>query len=255
MSGALWIFATCSVFLTGFQSALQAVEERAPDVSISRLVVAMLAGIAAAAIFYALLLLSAASAAPWTRLISAELPAAAAFGALPGAAVLRSVVLAVAVISLVKTWNSLIIMSSRLVFAQARHGFLPAPLGNLSAAGAPAIAVVVLTALTSIGILIGRGAVIPIVTTATICVSFSFVVSLLILLRLRACQGEEPEFKVPGGTAAIMVALFGMTGMALVALVEPIMREGSLPIEWLILLAWGGVGAFLIAGRRKCELD
>ena len=91
-------------------------------------------------------------------------------------------------------------------------------------------------------VLVGRGAVIPIVNTATICISFSLVVSLVVLLRLRKMDPAPPAFVAPGGLPAMVVALIGMSAMAVIAAVDPILRAKALPVEWLILLAWAAIG-------------
>jgi APA family basic amino acid/polyamine antiporter len=241
LTGSLWIFSTCAIFLNGFQTALHVVEERAPEVSMRQVVIAMVAGIAAAAVFYVLLVLSASRAVPWQPLTHADMPAADAFGGLPGGAFLRVVVLAVATISLFKTWNALMLMASRMLYALATAGYLPSSLGRLNKAGVPAHAVMTVTVLSIVGLLVGRGAVIPIVNTATICISISLVISLLVLLRLRTTDTAVPSFQAPGGRPAIVIALVGMAAMAVIAAVDPLLRAKAFPIEWVILLGWGAL--------------
>src|SRR5260370_2691705 len=115
--GFAWLFATCAVVLYGFQSALYLIEERAPHVSVRAATGSMVIGIVAAALFYAAVLLSAGSIVPWRRILAAGLPSVAALDALlPGR--IAPVILVVAIFSLAKTSNALIMMASRLVLAQ-----------------------------------------------------------------------------------------------------------------------------------------
>jgi amino acid transporter len=253
--GAFWVFATSMVFLNGFQSAIYAVEERAPGISVGRVSAAMVAGVLGAVLFYCLLIFSASSAMPWQSLLGRELPSAAAFGALTPSRVLATVVLVAAAISLLKTWNALHLAAARLILAQARLGYLPTALAKVHPRyGTPSTAVLFVGACTLVGVLLGRGAIVPIVNMSAVASTSTFILCLIVLIRLRRTSRERPSFRVPGGLPIILFGMAGALVAACVALFEPMWTAGRVPLEWYLLVSWALVGAVLWAtggaGRR-----
>ncbi len=244
VGGSIWIFSTCAFFLNGWQTALHAIEERRFTVSAGSAVLSMLAGIASAAVFYSAIVMTASMALPWPTLVSKPLPAAAAFGALGFGGLLGTVVLVAAIVSLTKTWSAMIWMSSRVLFAQARHGFLPRYMADLdTTSGVPRNAILFVTLLTLGGLALGRSAILPIVNMVSICLALSIILCLVVLLRQRHARNQLPPFTVPGGTPMILIALACATLMVGVALIEPLVEGGGkIPPEWILLGLWAAAG-------------
>lgn len=253
IAGALWIFATCAFFLNGWQAALHAIEERRAEVSLRGAMASILAGIFAAALFYCGLIFAASSLVHWPSLIGRELPAVAAFSSI-GTGLLGTAVIVAAAVSLSKTWSAIAWLASRLVFAQARHGFLPRALATIDAGtGAPRKAVVLVTALTLVGVALGRAAVLPIINMVALCLALSMVLCLIVLLRRRRLDAFTPAFRVPGGKPVIVVALTGAIAMVAIVTVEPFLGGGGrIPLEWLLIGIWLllGVAAWTGIGRK-----
>jgi amino acid transporter len=244
LAGVLWIFASSAYFLNGWQAAVHAIEERREQISVRTAVVWMVAAIGAAASFYACIIFACSMAMPRSELIGRELPAVAALSALGAGGILGSVVLVGAIISLSKTWSACAWIGTRLLFAQGRHGLLPRFFGSVDARfGAPRPAIVFVTALSMIGIALGRSAIVPIVDTLSICVALSIILCLIALLRERRKGLLAPDYTVPGGTVTIWAALLSATAMVGIAIVRPLLIQGRMPIELLLLLAWGAIGA------------
>jgi APA family basic amino acid/polyamine antiporter len=242
--GTLWIFATAAYFFNGFQSSLHGIEERRTDLPIRWIVAAMLAGIVVSIVFYCGAILAASSAAPWGQTVSAELPTAAAFRALPNGDLLATLIVAIAAVSLLKTWTSIALLGTRLLFAKARMGLLPAFLARISKHGSPSGAIAFVTACSIVGVFFGRAAVIPIVNMSAICLALSFFVCIGALMALRRRDTVTPAFIVPGGSFVLIVAMICAVVMGGVALLEPLTRAGgSLPAEWLLIAGWGLAGA------------
>jgi amino acid transporter len=242
--GAVWIFASCAFFLNGWQTALHAIEERRSATTPHHAVASMVAAVATAALFYAALVIAVSMALPWQRLVGSDLPAVTAFRALPGAGVLGTVLLGAAAVSLAKTWSAMMWVASRLMYAQARYGLLPARLLGLNPdSGAPRAAIVVVMLVSFAGMLAGRGIVVPIVDMVSTCIALSFILCLVVLLRARRVQPTEGVFTVPGGRPAILLALTGAVAMVGIAVGRPLLdHPGGLPLEWVMLLSWGGIG-------------
>jgi len=244
--GFLWIFAQCAMLLNGFQAALYVIEDRAPDVSVRSATLSMVGGIAGAAIFYASVILAAGSVIPWRQLLDAPLPAVAAFDALSTSGIIGKIVLCVAIASLAKTWNALVLMASRIILAQAQAGMLPAVFSRVNRAGAPAAAIALVTAASLAGMVLGKGALLPIINMAVTCVAIVVLLSVVILVKLRGEQPASPGYSVPGGKPTIWLCLIGSLGMAGFALIQPLLQHpNGIPLEWVLMLAWAVLGLTL----------
>jgi ethanolamine permease len=248
------------MFLNGFQAAIHAIEERGRAISLRRSVLSMVLGIGAGAAFYAIVILAASAAVPWKKLVHADLPAAYAFSASLPSGVLGTVVLVAATLSLVKTWNAIVFMASRLIFAQARLGYLPAMFARISVpARVPAVAITAVTLLTILLVPFGRGAVVPIVNMCSMCLAVTYVLSIGILIRLRSSVGnchKAPAFEVPGGPWLIGAALIAAIVMASAAILEPAIRIRGVPLEWELIAGWGlcGVIAWVFVARKVVSM-
>jgi len=237
----------CAMLLNGFQSALYVIEERAPDVSVRAATLCMVGGIVGAAIFYSAIILAAGRMMPWREILSAHLPAVAAFDVLSPTGIVGKIILLVSIASLAKTWNALLLMASRILLAQARAGMVPAAFGRLNErAGAPSNAILLVTFVSIGGMLLGKGALIPIINMATICIAMILVLALVVLLKLRRQQPKSPGYAVPGGITTILVCLSGAVLMAGFAFFGPLLQNpGHLPLEWMLMVAWATLGLVL----------
>lgn len=254
MTGALWIFATAAIFLNGFQTPLYAVEERRPDVPVRKVVLAMIGGMVAAVAFYVCIILSASLAAPWAASAKADLPAAFAFGNLTRSGILHGVVLLVATISLLKSWNAYVLGSVRLLSAQAQSHMLPTVMTRMHPRyGSATVPIIVVLILNVLGVMLGRGAIVPIVNMCAIVSAGTFTLCLFLLLRLRKKSEAPQAFVAPGGLPFIGLTLLAAAAMALFALYEPWSRsKGEIPAEWLLMAGWATLGAllWLVRGRN-----
>lgn len=253
LAGTFWIFATSAFFLNGWQAALHAIEERRPEVSPRSAIASVVAAIFAAALFYCGIVFAASSLVPWPSLIGQELPAVVAFRSIGTSGLLGSAVIVAAAVSLSKTWSAIAWLASRLIFAQARHGFLPPALASVDAkTGAPRTAIVLVTALSMVGVAFGRAAVLPIVNMVALCLALSIVLCLIVLLRRRRRDTFTPTFTVPGGTPVIAIALLGAIAMVGIVVVEPFLSSrGKIPLEWMLIGAWLLIGTIAWTSTGK----
>ncbi len=250
--GFAWIFATCAMLLYGFQSVLYVIDERAPGVSVRAATGSMVVGIVGAAIFYAAVVLSAGSLMPWQNILKAELPSVAAFGSLRAGGALTQLILIVAIFSLAKTWNAVVMMASRLILAQAQAGVLPAVFARVDArTQAPRNALLLVTAASVLGILLGRAAIVPIVNMAAICIAMNIVLMLAALLAERRRNPHSPGFSVPAAPLTIPLCLIGAGLMAGFALIQPLWLGHGFPLEWQLIAIWSvlGLGFYRLTRR------
>jgi basic amino acid/polyamine antiporter, APA family len=254
--GSLWVFSTCAFFLNGWQCALHAIEERKANISARSAVLSMVIGIIAATAFYTAIVVASASAMPWRSLVGRDLPAVVAFRALGMHGILGTVVLVTATVSLTKTWSAVTWVASRVIFAQARLGFLPPVFARVDpSSGSPRAAIVVVVILTGAGFALGRGAILPIVDMVAICLALSIILCLCVLLRRRRIDAETPSFQVPGGMPVIVLALIGAGAMVGIALIQPLIHNtGTVPIEWILLGVWAAMGLVVSAFTKRVRV-
>lgn len=244
--GALWIFATTILFLNGFQAAAHSIEERSEGMPVRTVAYVMLASILAAAIFYICIIAASAAVTPWTDSVYRPLPVAFAFAAISKElSWLGPTIVVAAAFSLLKTWNAIVIVGSRLILAQARAGLLPSRLSHLNAAGAPAHAILAFSVASIAGLLMGSGGLIPILNTCAVCVALTFSLTIVVLIRHRQRNPQAATFTLPGGRVSIVGALLAAAGMGLTAAAEPLLRRDGLPVEYLILGVWAMTGFWL----------
>jgi APA family basic amino acid/polyamine antiporter len=253
-SGMFVMLAAAGMWLSGFQTAASAIEERAPGTSLRTVARAMMGSVAVAAIFYSLIILASSSLLPWKELTSGALPVAAAFDhALAGGLATKAIIL-VAMASLIKTWNAMHLSATRVILAEARAGFLPAGLAHIDArTGAPRRAALLVGIFTCIGVVAGRGAIGPIISMGTMCTTSIAALALVALMRLRAADGDgapRPAFVLAGGKPVLLAITLGATVVAIAAVTTPFGVIPGIPTEIWLMLGWIVLGVALVAVQR-----
>lgn len=250
--GVLWIAATAPVWYGGFQIVPQAVEERDDRTSLRAIGWMTLLPVAAGMVFYWSVVLAAAFVLPWRSLALQPLPAVAAIRAAFREGVGSTLVLGAIALGILATWNSCFIWATRLLVAMGRMGIAPAIFAATNRSGGPTVATYFVTAVGLLGVALGRGGILPIINMATIALAGSYVLSCCATLRLRRTRSDLARpFRVPGGEGTLRLAIGLSVVMALVSLVEPATRGDTLPLEWVLLLAWAIAGAGLWRAVRR----
>ncbi len=251
------IFAFCAYALNGFQAIPQAIEERSGSTRLRTIGIIIIASIAAAAVFYCLVIVAASVATPWRTLVAAPLPMIAAAATLPHGDTFVLILLIATAVSLVKAWNGVFMMAVRLTVAMARAGYIPPALARLQPrVGSPAAALALIAALNIGGIFLGKAAIEPITDMCAMVLTLTYVMCCLTVLRLRSRGGAEP-FRLPGGSAFAWIGLCGSVAMTVVAFLAPFWQRGGLPMEWQLLGVWGLVGCavWLSTVRRAARIS
>lgn len=249
--GCLWIAATCAFWLGGFQVISQAAEERSPETGL-RLIGAITTGsVGIGLLFYLGVVFAVTSSAPLHAVIFAHLPAAfaaqAAFNSRWGAAA----VLLAGMFGIMATLNAMLLSGSRLSLALSRSGFLHPVFGRVDRRGAPVAALTVATALAGIGVLAGKGLLVPVVDTASMSLMVSYALVCAAVLRLRRTAPDAPRpFRVPGGVGTVRVTAFLIALMAIYIVIEPALERHTFPVEWMLSIGWVSLGVILWWARR-----
>ncbi|RYE04311.1 MAG: APC family permease [Sphingomonadales bacterium] len=249
-SGAALMFANAAFFLTGFQAVSQLVEERSKRISLRSFGRILVASVAAAVSFYCFVILAAGSILPWTDL--AGMPLAFIEGAktLPFGDIVVPLILTVVIMSLLKTWNGVFMMSAKTLIALARAGFLPKSfLGGGKTGESTHRILLGIGAFNIVGLFLGRGAITALVDTITISLVVGYVICCLAVPVLRK---REPaaESSYRASNVALVAAIGGSILMAVVAVLSPILRAGTVPPEYLIAPVWLVVGILVFRASR-----
>ncbi|MFC4312902.1 APC family permease [Steroidobacter flavus] len=250
--GSLWIFVNTAFFLNGFQAIPQAIEERSEGTSTTTVARVMIGCVAAGASFYCVVVIFASLSTPWQALAGAPLASAAAVSDVVPGGLLTTVLLLVAAFSLLKTWNAIAFMAARILMAQARQSLLPARFARIHPRYAtPATAVLFVGLCTLVGLFLGRGAVLPLVNMASICLAFTFVLACVALWKLRRLEPHKVQkFSVPGGRVTLVIGIAGASAMSCIALIAPLIQRRGVPVEWVLIVCWAALGWLAIPRRR-----
>lgn len=234
--------------LFGFDVVPQAAEEI--DLPPRTLGVIIFTGVVLATLWYALLIFLIAFLLDADTLQNSPLPAVDAAGTAFGG-MLKYLVLAGGLAGLATSWNAFVVGGSRVIWALADSGMLPAFLGRLHPRyRTPVNAILMIGIIAAIAPFFGRTMLVWIadaggfgIVLAYLLVAISFVV-----LRLREPELPRP-FRLRHGLTLgwIGIALAG----ALCLLYLPGSPSALLPVEWLLVALWAAAGAIIYAGRRR----
>lgn len=249
-AGFLSVFVTIPFWFVGFDTIPQAAEEAEASIPPRKLGLLILASIAAASLFYAVLVLSVSMTGPWQEIVAADLPTAEAFERALGSPWLAKAVLISALIGLLTSWNGFFLAGSRVLFALGRGGIVPAGLGATHKKyGSPTAAVLLSGAVTLLGALLGRGALISFVNVGSFCIAVAFLGVAVSTLELRRKRPDlERPYKPPGGAWPPWLAALGAIFILGCMVVPASPAALAWPTEWLIL------GGFLLAGAAAWRL-
>ena len=252
MIGAAWVIGSAPVMFNSFQGVLHAIEERSQATSKEVVVRLCILAVCSAAVFYLLVVVAAAKAAPWVTLASSELPAVDAIAHLPLAPLLRTAFLLALIASLLKTWSAVYMTTVRLIFAQAREGMVPAFFGNVNPrTGAPGNATTVVAVFNFIGIFIGKGILMPMINTVSLSIGLIYALICAATLVARKRDPENPGFKAPGGYPLGAVAIASALAMAVFAFLQPADTSQADGLKWALIASWSllGLGLYLSCNR------
>ena len=189
--------------------------------------------------------------APGT-LADRALPTVDAMSAVYGSPWAGRVLVVGGLLGIVTSWNAFFIGASRLLFAMARGGMLPAVLVRLHPRyESPVGVVVVLTAVMAVAPWFGRPALVWLVdagSLATVVAYFLVAVSFLLIRR------RHPDLPRPYRTpAASVVGWLAVTATVFFILLYLPGSPSALvwPEEWAIVLIWSGLGTALVPGMRR----
>ncbi len=249
MAGFLSVLSMTPLFYAGFNTTLQAVDERDASVSLRGVGLVLVSSILGAILFYAGVIASAAMSAPRELLLTADLPAAAAFDHAFSSSLMSKLVLISGLLGLVSAWNATFFAATRVLAVLAEDGVIGSWFGRRSTAtGSYVNATIFCAILASLGAICGRNAVGPIVATSALGLVAMFAIAAGSAIRLRRLQPETlRSFKIPGGAKTAWLALALSIGLMVIALGNAVAQAGGFPIELALMTVWAILGVAVAA--------
>ena len=248
--GVLRVLIMTPFLYVGFDVIPQLAEEIAlPRRAVGRII---LLSIAMACAWYGLVQWTVGVSLPPDTLAARALPTADAMSAVYGSPWGGRVLVLGGAVGILTSWNAFFLGASRLLFAMARGGMLPAAFARLHPRfGSPAAVVAVLTAVTAVAPFFGRPALVWLVDAGSLATVVAY---LLVAVAFLVIRRRHPDLPRPYRVAA--PAAVGWLAAAATVFFILLYLPGSpsalaWPEEWLIVLLWAALGAGLAAGMRR----
>ena len=229
-------------FMTGFESVAKAAEEASPEFRQQGFFKAILMAIVVGIVFYTVIIFAVAYAAPWKALTSTPFMTAVAFEHAVGARWIVNVILASALLSLVKVFNGNFVAASRLVFALGRRGLIHRRCSRVHPVyRTPSAAVMAVGVGTAICMFLGQAALVPISEVGSVASASGW---------MAACAAYFAMHPSPG--RKITAAAGALIGLAMIFMkIMPALPGHFSVYEWLALAAWIVLGGFLYWGAKS----
>jgi amino acid transporter len=223
-------------FMTGFESVAKAAEEASPDFRERSFFKAIVMAIVVGVLFYAIVIASVAYAAPWQKLTGEQFMTAVAFERAVGSRWIVNIILAAALLSLLKVFNGNFVAASRLLFALGRRGLVSGRFAGVHPVNrTPSTAVISVGLATAVCMFLGQAILVPVSEVGSVASAAGW---------MAACaayyvMGPAPGKRMVAGAGAIV-------GLAMILMkLVPVLPGHFTIYKWVALLVWCLVGVAL----------
>jgi APA family basic amino acid/polyamine antiporter len=229
--------------LSGFESVGKCAEEAVPGFRGQDFSVAIVMTILVGLVFFWVVILAVAYVAPWRSLNSSQqFPIAVAFEQALHAHWIVNLILASALVALLKAFNANLVASSRLLFAMGRRNLLAPAMGYIHPANqTPSTAVIVTGIASALLLLLGQAGLVPILEVGAVASAVGW---------MAACASYYCMKASWRGRAAAIAGLLVTSLMVLVKVV-PVVPGHFTRYEWMALALWGLLGGLIRASRNR----
>lgn len=228
-------------FMTGFESVTKTVEEASSDFRARGFLIAIMMAILVGILFYAIVISSVSYVAPWRTLTGEHFMTAVAFERAAGSRWIVSVILAAALLSLLKVFNGNFVGASHLLFAMGRRGLIDQRVGEVHAVNqTPARAVICIGLGTAACMFLGSSILVPISEVGGFASACGWTAACAAYLALRPA-------KLQRGIAAIGI----IVGVLMILMkILPMVPGHFSKYEWIAFAIWIAAGALIGVNRR-----
>jgi basic amino acid/polyamine antiporter, APA family len=237
-------------FMTGFESVSKAAEESTPEFRAPGFLKAIWMAVLVGILFYTVVIAAVAFVAPWRQLTGEKFMTAVAFQRAVGSRWIVDVILAAALLSLVKCFNGNFVAASRLLFALGRRDLVDPRTGQIhSRHQTPSISVLCIGLATGVCMLLGDAILVPITEVGSVACAIGWAATCAAYMVMGRAGTLPGRSKL--STMEWSVACFGLL-VAIAMLLMKIFPEVPghfTKYEWLALGIWIMLGALLYRGR------
>lgn len=240
-------------FMTGFESVSKAAEESTSGFEGRRFLTAIWMAILVGILFYTVVIAAVAFVAPWAQLTNQKFMTAVAFQQAVGSRWIVNVILAAALLSLVKCFNGNFVAASRLVFALGRRGMIQARAGHVHPAHqTPSVAVVCVGVATGACMLLGDAILVPITEVGSVACAIGWAATCAAYIWMGRMGTLAERLKI--SLVEYTIGGFGLVvaiAMVLMKIVPGVPGHFTV-YEWLALGGWIAFGA---AAHRRGQVS
>ena len=248
-TGILVVLVMVPAMLIGFDVIPQSAEEiDLPANQIGRLLVI---SVMCAVLWYILVSAAVGFAIPTDALDDVQMATADAATSLWDSPSAGAALVLGGIGGILTSWNAFVVGASRVVFALAESGFLPAMFCRLHPKyKTPYLAILVIGVLCMVSPLFGRTILVWLINTSSFAVTIAF---LFVAISFIALRRNEPDMPRPFRVSYPKVVGYGAVIMSLGLLSAFLPWSDSAlawPDEWLTILVWVVLGALILARYR-----
>ena len=220
-------------FMTGFESVVKGAEEARPDFRSRQFLRAICMAIAVGILFYTVIIAAVGYVAPWHELTGEKFMTAVAFERAIGSRWIVSLILAAALLSLLKVFNGNLVAASRMLFAMGRRHLVDERVGRVHPRNqTPSVAVVCVGVSTAVCMFFGDAILVPITEVGSVASALGWLGACAAYYWMRPARWERAI-----AMTGIVVSLL----MILMKIVPAVPGHFS-GYEWLALGVWGLIG-------------
>src|SRR5581483_1029279 len=220
-------------FMTGFESVAKCSEEATPEFRSRGFFRAIVTAIVVGILFYTIVCAAVVYVSPWQSLGTSGFVTAVAFERALGARWIVNLILATALVSLLKVFNGNFVAASRLLFALGRRGLVNGNLGEVHPVNrTPASAVVWTAMATAAAMFLGTAILVPVTEVGSVAAATGWVAACSAYLCMKPSAARSGV-----ATLGVLVA----ATMILMKLL-PFVPGHFSRYEWLALACWVAVG-------------
>ena len=248
-TGVLSVLIMVPALLVGFDVLPQSAEEI--DLPPKRIGLLLVVSVALAVVWYGLVAYAVALALPRDALAASTMATGDAAAALWGHPIAGAVLVLGGVAGILTSWNAFVIGGSRLLFALAESGMVPAAFARLHPRfRTPWVGILAIGVLSALAPLFGRTVLVWLINAGGFATIVAYVFVPVAFLALRRQEPELPRpFRVThpnlvGGGAFVLA-------LALIAVYLPGSPSALVwPYEWMTITVWALLGLGLFARYR-----
>jgi len=233
-------------FMTGYESVAKAAEEANPEFRGRGFLQAIWAAILVGILFYTIVIAAVSYAAPWQELTGEKFMTAVAFEHAVGSRWIVSVILAAALLSLLKVFNGNLVAASRLLFAMGRRGLLEQSMGIIHVRNrTPSVAVVCIGIASAGCMFLGDAILVPITEVGSVACAVGWLATCAAYYKMKPSPGER-----------LVAAAGAVVGLLLILMkIVPMVPGHFSGYEWLALAIWIGLGLVLMRRARTVRSE